>query len=1001
MRRGLCILLALLMLVTSLAVSADKVYAWGDLNDDKFVNAVDALLVLQYAVGKTTLSEQAVSVANVSSTGVNANDIIDAVDALLILQYSVNIITIFPAEKASNMQPEERYYYELDQVYGVTGEDFEDTTATIDVDNAKDVINTLGQLPDDTDIDGHKLNSEGNVIYNRISAEAKKNGTLTQYNTSAKTKGELRLSDGTTLAYEVPTQVTAYSAVPLTYTIQGGSNASHVQLVATTYEEPDRVPSDMKKYYENTMPDDVNISVSYDGYIQTKDYDAAKLSSWSANIKDDRMGTEYPPYSVTDLTCSGTIPSGIETWLQFTFTNTGNTILKGDGQGYFNLSPRLYKKNDSGNWDYVAMNDNYAYRLFDPLYPGESRQIWVKFGNGNYQSFPEGEYRMYLNGELANEQNVPNWIVMYIGGRMVTQTTFDFIAQKNASITKPNDVVTKKMTPVIRNSWLGVYEEFQTSFHTFYHVANYNGKQDTLYFQPAPWDKTLTLRVISEDTGAMEMVTIPLSVETDSISISLNPYNQNYVVKEDGTREPILGTQHMADMRGNNQDYYDPMYILVNDFKDMQEAGINYLTSTMAFNYQLGAGILANTATRIMMDFASVLGFKVEGYGNYTYESSINQSAITRGYAKVDSSVGTNKMNGVLNSWIYDRFGDVEWATPEGITPIAQEDSRGWMTIDHDWRMDLDNATVKAYRQWLKEAYGTIEKVNAAYGSRFASFDEIDPREDGKLDSNYYNFTDTSIFKIYHERSKAMRELDLFRTINRIRDYRESLQFTQVENAQMLARYEGSPIITAGLKATTKNPHYRENYYQMYRAALVGELVGASDSIFGTSTYQNTPFTPSETYELTKHATLAGINVMNYHMGYREQIYNTFYGDGKADVNLHLADSDMVVTAIATASALFPAFKATYEAGGAPGVMWMDYYCAGYVTSTKYKELQFYTSKIKEMLATEEGKAWATNFDATGSLVNQNANHVFSYDPDYLKAAYNSVERRDKFNLKR
>ena len=70
------------------------------------------------------------------------------------------------------------------------------------------------------------------------------------------------------------------------------------------------------------------------------------------------------------------------------------------------------------------------------------------------------------------------------------------------------------------------------------------------------------------------------------------------------------------------------------------------------------------------------------------------------------------------------------------------------------------------------------------------------------------------------------------------------------------------------------------------------------------------------------------------------------------------------------------------------------------MTSTKYKELQFYTSKIQEMLATDEGKAWAADFDATGSKVNETAGHVYSYDPEYLLDAYNSVARRDKFNLK-
>lgn len=992
MRKLLCIVMALLLMVNSGVILAEQTYTWGDLDGSGSVNAVDALLVLQYAVDKIDLSDDALAVANVSGTGN-----IDAFDALLILQYAVNKITRFPADKViHDTQTKEGYYAALDDAYQVTGQDFTQSDLT-DYEDAYQVRSALGTLPEDSDIEGYQLNSEGNIIYNPISAQAKKQGQLSLYNVAKKTSGTITLQDGTLLTYSVPTQVTAYSAVPLTYSVKGGTSAQVVHVEATTYETPDRLR--LSSYFENTLPDDVNLSVAYLGYVQTTNVNDNASSSWSANPENDKQGTAYPPYDTTQLTYSGTVPANEETFFQFSATNTGNTILKGDGQGYFNFRPILYKKNTSGGWEQVATCDNYAVRLYDHWYPGETIQFWVKFGAGGYASLPAGEYRIELKGELANEQSSPDWAAMYVGGRCVVSSTFDFTSGSGSST--PNKVQNTKVGNVTRNQWLGVYEEFQTSFHTHYRINTTVAEKDTLYFQPAPWDTTLTIRLISEQSGQMQLVTLPLTVESDSLSITLNPYNEHYVVKEDGTREPILATQNMADMRGNNQ--YEPyaMDVLVNDLRDMQEAGINYLTSTMAFSYTTGTGILATTANRVMMDMASILGFKFEAYGMYPYGNSLSlASSITKPYAGITAGYGNNKVNGVLNSWTYERFGNMMWSNPQGVTPIAQEDSRGWMTIDHDWRMDLDDELVADLRVWLKESYDSIDALNRAYGSEYDSFAQIDPREDGMLDNNCYNFTNASIISVYHERSQAIRDLDLFRTVNRIRDYQESLSTTTVPGAKMLARYEGSPLITVGLDPNTTNAHYRETYYQMYRAGLVGEILAASDAIYGTSTYVNTPYTPSETYELTKHAQLAGINVMNYHMGYRDQIYNTFYGDGKADTNLHLSDNEMKVTAINTYAALFPTFKATYEAGGAPGIMWMDYYCNGFVTSTKYKELQFYTSKIQEMLATDEGKDWATNFDATGSLVNQNAGHVWSYDPEYLLTAYNSTPRRNKFNLK-
>lgn len=995
MRKWLCFILTIFMVWGTVAVSAAEPQpAWGDLNQDSKINAQDALLVLRYAVGKTVLSDAALAVADVDANGkYNAND------ALLILQYSVDRLERFPAD-TSGMSEEEIYYTRRDAYYKVDGSDFQPVTVT-DPDDAKQVLSQLGKVPQESDIDGYRLNDEYAIIYDRISKEAKAQGTISLYNQAQKVKGSLTLSDGTTLSYEVPNQVTAYSAVPLKYSLKGGKNADRVHVEATTYEDPNRIPQGQKTYYENTLPDNVNVSVTYDGYVQAENVDNSKDPIWYELPAGTVQGSQFLNYEPSDLVRSGTIPTGKETWLKFTFKNTGNTILKGDGMGYFCIRPILYQKDESGDYREIAINDNYAYRLFDPLYPGETKEIYVKFA-ASYARYATGEYRVALYGELANEQVTPDWAAMYVSGRRVTESVFTFSAAKNAGVTAPSQVETKQVGSITRNGWLGVYEEFQTSFHTHMFVNTEKPETETLYFQPAPWDQTLTLRVISEATGAMNLVTVPLQVETDSISIALNPYNEHYVVKDDGTREPILATQNMADMRGNCQDSPYALETLVNDLKDMEDAGINYLTSTMAFSYDIGKGTSATNACRFMMDCANVMGFAFEGYGMYPFENSFSKSNITRRYANVTASKGNNKVNGILNNWIYERFGNMFWANSKGVTPIAQEDSRGWLTIDHDWRMDLSDKTITKLQNWLQEAYGSIDKLNDAYGSEYSSFNEIDPREEGIEDSGFYNFTKVgSLTNIYHERSQAIKDLDLFRTVNRIQDYREALSVTTVPGAKMTARFESSPLITAGLKADTKNAHYRETYYQMYRAGMVGDLLAASDEVYAASTYQNTPYTAAETYELTKHAKQAGLSVMNYHMHYREQIYNTEFGDSKAVTNLHLADREMKVTSINTASALFPALKATYEAGGIPAVMWMDYYCNGFITSTAYKELRFYSQKIQEMLATEEGARWAKDFDAAGSKVNQNAGHVWSYDEEYCKQAIQNTARRDKFNLNR
>jgi hypothetical protein len=62
----------------------------GDVNNDKNINSMDALLILQYVVGKSTLSATQLKAADV-----NVDGKVNSTDALKILQYSVGQIKSF------------------------------------------------------------------------------------------------------------------------------------------------------------------------------------------------------------------------------------------------------------------------------------------------------------------------------------------------------------------------------------------------------------------------------------------------------------------------------------------------------------------------------------------------------------------------------------------------------------------------------------------------------------------------------------------------------------------------------------------------------------------------------------------------------------------------------------------------------------------------------------------------------------------------------------------
>jgi hypothetical protein len=99
-KRFLAVLLALVMMVPmGIAASAEvsptevKIIpdAVGDMNADQKIDAIDALLMLKFAVGKTIFTTQQETYADVDESGK-----VDVSDALMILQYSVGKRSVLP-----------------------------------------------------------------------------------------------------------------------------------------------------------------------------------------------------------------------------------------------------------------------------------------------------------------------------------------------------------------------------------------------------------------------------------------------------------------------------------------------------------------------------------------------------------------------------------------------------------------------------------------------------------------------------------------------------------------------------------------------------------------------------------------------------------------------------------------------------------------------------------------------------------------------------------------
>jgi hypothetical protein len=497
----------------------------------------------------------------------------------------------------------------------------------------------------------------------------------------------------------------------------------------------------------------------------------------------------------------------------------------------------------------------------------------------------------------------------------------------------------------------------------------------------------------------MQAVAIPVEIETDSIQIKFNPNNNNYVVLEDGTRFPAITAQSMADMRGNVQLGPDAAYNVLDNLMDMQDIGINVINTTAAFEFDASfGGSRSNNidACWFSLDAARLLGLKVEGWICYPYESagSLNQANILFKTNLVETGYGSADLalaNALNTVWQYQRWGDNYWIGGDDTVVLDVEDTRGWMRVDFNARFVMDESSKINFRIFLMDMYRDIESLNADWETDFASFDEIDPEAGTTDDHGWRSYKNKN--SVFAEWSRPLEVLDMFRTLERIEDYEMLLAKVHetVPTAKINVRTEGANWL-ASVDPFTDNPHYRHVYYSQRRCAIIPELMGESGVLYAASDYTTLPYTPSEVAELTASSVENGIIpiLLPQFNRMRDIAINTRYGtDFTYEYNL--SGNAKQGAYINTVCSVYEWYVATYENGGVPGILWQDYLCDGYATSTQRREIAFFTEKLTEALNTAEGQAWAKNFDQNESVLDA-AFGSWSYSSDLVQAQIDRVE---------
>ncbi|MBQ6818991.1 MAG: beta-galactosidase [Clostridia bacterium] len=991
MKRILSFALSMIMVLTVLTMAPTSVSfadapPYGDVDQDNSVSAADALAVLKNVVGKLVIEGELFEYADVDDDdGISAND------ALMILKYVVGKIDQFPADKGTEGKDD----LDLDNMT------MDEIVAELDGANEASAIN-----------DYYKIHNDGGLIYDALSREMDQ-GEKTKYNVAKKTTGSFKLDDGTTISYSLPTDVTAYDMIPIEYKVQGNTGSDPVYVEATTFEDKDG------SFYDLALPGTVSVKADYLGYVAgTNNPDNRPYLS--ANFQNDVQGKKYPQYETTDLIASDTVPSGKPLWFKFRFTNTGNTILDGDGNGTFCFEPHII-----GNGKDTGHTNLYV-RLKEDLYPGESTDLWIYFGANSGMSLAAGDYTIKMNCLVRNEQGGPDWGTKIWGGYNYGTVSKDITVADNPTTTNKSAATYTQKRTVVRDTWVHTYEEFTTSYDAWLNPeVDLKGQTNTLWVQSAAWSDRVVLKLMRGNGINMKSVTIPLNVETDSIKIKLNETANNFITKDNGKKYPAMASQTMCDMRVNDSNSPYSNEAQLDELFDMKDCGVNLVTTTEAFNIETAnkpTGKVNNNTDAIwfVSDALRKLGMRMEGYTGYSYHSGTTMSAAfwysqdSRVRGSVPTAFGNEALdiaNGLRGLYQFMRWGDNYYIDGTGKPVINTEDTRGWMRIDFNARFVTDDETLTAFQKWIRRKYkNNLDALNEAWstgnlGYSYTDWSEIDPTE-GTTDDHGWDSHVTGSATL-PEWSAGLADWDMFRTIQRTQNYETVLDVFKNYNTNVKDLGAASVDVSMGIRTeggnitgivdpNTKSSHLRHAYYSQRRCAIVPEILAKSGVVSMHSDYVTLPFSVKELEELVASSTKLGITNMPLFQAsrMRDIAINSEYGDDAYGVHYNLTGANTKGAYINTQISMFTAYKAVYENGGIPGVLWQDYLCDGYVTETQQKEMKFYSSKIAEMMETDEAKTWATTNVPDIEAIYAKSNGVYSYNEDYITAEIAATAKR-------
>jgi Beta-galactosidase len=842
--------------------------------------------------------------------------------------------------------------------------------------------------PKPAPVDGYATDLDGGLIYNPLTREAKKTGQLRDE--SAATQQQTLTLGSMQLHVAIPPTARAYETIPVPYEISFAEPPTFpIAVEAVAFE--DEAKRKGRDLFDLSLPGKINFNIEYLGSV-TAHLDSKLKHNITPNGTDTPK--QYPNFTPQPLTRSGVVEGGDLVWFKFRLTNTGNTILDGQGLGGALIYPKLLRKDTDGTYKPFATSYNLYYRILDYWYPGETREPWIIFNipktgqPAEYYKLEAGDYKVQMDVVYRSYQT-PNSAINYWDGPVVFSYQQPIRVADHAQavpvvagtrLPAPADVPNKLPT------FIHTFEQFMTAFDCYTKpppdsvspAGDVQALKGVLHLQVAPWTKQVVVRMISGTPPSIITAALPIQIDTKSLSIKIPTEHAHLVTDATGKLRPMFQTQTMADMRTNVQMGPYPEKFIRDDLQEMKTLGVNVLQTTSMpweFDDMLGRSFnYAGDSLKFSLDLARQDGFLVGAWGQYPFDrSTIGGIAswisgtndfgtvvpVLGGYGSI-SQVDPRlpKANAIVFNYNFQRWGDLFYQDSNGVVPLNIEDTRGWLRDDINIRYPIGSESAAAFRKWLVPRYKTIDALNHDWGTSFASFDDIDPEtHQPEASGQSWGYDDQS--KPFHDWSPAVEDFDIWRTLVRVKNYQDLIATmgNQIPNPKIEVRTEGGNAFIAGIDPETPNAHFRHAYYDQRRIGAIAEILDASGVIAYHGDYTTLPYAPSEIRQIVKTSVAQGITpaYLPEFNDMRDIAINDTVGRSyQTSYNLDKPQKGFMMHVL---TASYPWYQAIEEEGGIPGVLWEDFECDGYMTEVQKKELQFYQSKIDEALAQTPLKA--------------------------------------------